>query len=181
MLDERDHLLSRIQQLEASNAQLVRLANTDGLTGVYNHRYFQEQLVVEVERCLRTHVPLGLLMVDVDHFRAVNNRHGHQAGDEVLRQVAAALCIDRRRIDVVARYGGDEFAVLLASADLRAAAQVGESMRAQVKATTQQTISVGVASCPASAIRGDTLLSAADAALREAKQAGRNRVRARTS
>lgn len=174
MLDEREHLLDRIRQLEASNAHLVRLANTDSLTGVDNHRYFQEQLVIEVERSLRTGVPVGLLMVDVDHFRDVNNRLGHQAGDEVLRKVAVALCAGRRRIDVVARYGGDEFAVILAAADLRAAAQVAEVVRGQVQGVT---ISIGVASCPASASSPDTLLAAADAALRAAKEAGRNRVR----
>ena len=92
--------------LEEANRRLTQLAATDGLTGLHNHRYLQEHLVLEVERSLRTGIPLGMLMVDVDHFRQYNNRFGHQTGDEVLRRVARLIAEHRRVNDVVARYGG---------------------------------------------------------------------------
>ncbi len=162
------------------------LAATDGLTGLYNHRYLQDHLVLEVERSLRTGVPLGMLMVDVDHFRQYNNRFGHPVGDEVLRRVARLISEHRRVNDVVARYGGEEFALLLINADHRVASNIGERLRARVAAERfpqthelpggMLTISVGVASCPTDGTSAASLLQAADAALFRAKQGGRNRV-----
>ena len=107
------------QQLEEANARLDRLAVTDGLTGLYNHRYFHEQLQQAVERSLRSGTPAALLMIDVDHFKKYNDRQGHPAGDEALRTVARLIAEDRRTVDVVARYGGEEFAIVLHDVDAR--------------------------------------------------------------
>ncbi len=177
----------RTMALEEANRRLSQLAVTDGLTGLFNHRYLQEHLVLEVERSLRTGIPLGMLMVDVDNFRLYNNRFGHQTGDEVLRRVARLIGEHRRVNDVVARYGGEEFALLLINADHRVAANIGERLRARVCAEPfpqnhempggMLTISVGVASCPTDATTAASLLAAADAALFRAKHAGRNQVR----
>ncbi len=176
----------RTRALEEANRRLTQLAATDGLTGLHNHRYLQEHLVLEVERSLRTGIPLGMLMVDVDHFRQYNNRFGHQTGDEVLRRVARLIAEHRRVNDVVARYGGEEFALLLINADHRVASNIGERLRARVAAERfpqthelpggMLTISVGVASCPMDGTSAASLLQAADAALFRAKQGGRNRV-----
>jgi diguanylate cyclase (GGDEF)-like protein len=143
--------------------------------------------VLEVERSLRTSVPLGMLMVDVDHFRLYNNRFGHPTGDEVLRRVARLIGEHRRVNDVVARYGGEEFALLLINADHKVAAHIGERLRARISAEHfpqaeelpggALTISVGVASCPADGTTPSGLLAAADAALYRAKNAGRNTLR----
>ena len=176
----------RTLALEEANRRLSQLAVTDGLTGLFNHRYLQEHLVLEVERSLRTGVPLGMLMIDVDHFRHYNNRFGHQTGDEVLRRVARLIGEHRRVNDVVARYGGEEFALLLINADHRVAANIAERLRARVCAEPfpqthelpggQLTISIGVASCPADGTTGASLVQSADAALFRAKNAGRNLV-----
>jgi diguanylate cyclase (GGDEF)-like protein len=187
----QQHIESRIrertQALEEANRRLSQLAVTDGLTGLYNHRYLQEHLVLEVERSLRTGVPLGMLMIDVDHFRLYNNRFGHQTGDEVLRRVARLIAEHRRVNDVVARYGGEEFALLLINADQRVALRIAERLRLRVCAEPfpetrdmpggTLTISVGVASCPANGATAAELLAAADAALFRAKNGGRNTVR----
>lgn len=176
----------RTQALEDANRRLAELAVTDGLTGLYNHRYLQDHLVLEVERSLRTGIPLGMLMIDVDHFRQYNNRFGHQTGDEVLRRVARLIAEHRRVNDVVARYGGEEFALLLINADHRVARRLAERLRLRVQAEPfpatrdipggRLTISVGVASCPADGNTASSLIAAADAALFRAKHAGRNLV-----
>ncbi len=185
------HIESRIrertQALEEANRRLSQLAMTDGLTGLYNHRYLQEHLVLEVERSLRTGIPLGMLMIDVDHFRLYNNRFGHQTGDEVLRRVARLIAEHRRVNDVVARYGGEEFALLLINADHRVACRIAERLRSRVCAEPfpetrdmpggTLTISIGVASCPANGTTAASLIAAADSALFSAKHAGRNTVR----
>lgn len=176
----------RTQALEDANRRLAELAVTDGLTGLYNHRYLQDHLVLEVERSLRTSIPLGMLMIDVDHFRQYNNRFGHQTGDEVLRRVARLIAEHRRVNDVVARYGGEEFALLLINADHRVARRLAERLRLRVQSEPfpatrdipggRLTISVGVASCPADGNTSSSLIAAADAALFRAKRAGRNLV-----
>ncbi len=176
----------RTQALVEANERLAQLAVTDGLTGLYNHRYLCEQLVLEVERSLRTRLPLATLMIDVDHFKLYNDRYGHPAGDEVLRTVARLLTDERRVTDVVARYGGEEFALLLVDADAAVAATLAERLRARVAAFRfpgddedghrHITISIGVAVCPADAATPDALLKLADDALYRAKEGGRNRV-----
>jgi diguanylate cyclase (GGDEF)-like protein len=174
---------ARTSELAAVNERLAELAVTDGLTGCYNHRYFQERLALEVERSLRSNLPLSLLMIDVDHFKRYNDQHGHLAGDVALRRVAELLRADRRVNDVVARYGGEEFAVLLPDTPKGAAERVAESMRQAVfdevldqRVGRKVTISIGVAASPDDAAEGGALVHAADTALYVAKHAGRNRV-----
>jgi diguanylate cyclase (GGDEF)-like protein len=176
----------RTRELEEANERLSKLAITDGLTGLYNHRFLHEQLRLEVERALRTGVPLAMLMIDVDHFKLYNDRHGHPSGDEVLRGVARLLTEERRANDVVARYGGEEFAILLAGIDKPAAAALAERLRERIAFYSfahgaeqpggRLTVSVGVAACPTDARTAEGLLQAADAALYLAKKAGRDRV-----
>src|SRR5438445_405881 len=100
----------RTHELAEANSRLAQLAVTDGLTGLYNHRHFHERLTLEVERSQRSGLPLALFMIDVDHFKRYNDKNGHPAGDEVLRQVARLLADGRRVNDFCARYGGEEFA-----------------------------------------------------------------------
>jgi diguanylate cyclase (GGDEF)-like protein len=177
---------ARTQELEEANTRLNRLAVTDGLTGLYNHRYLQEQLHVSVERSLRSSVPLAMLMIDVDHFKKYNDRQGHPAGDEALRTVARVIAEDRRTVDVVARYGGEEFAVILDGVGRDAAAEVAEKIRTRVSATSiphadkqplgKMTVSIGVAVCPEDSQTAEGLLEAADVALYRAKKSGRDTV-----
>jgi len=181
-----DQVLQRTRELEDANAQLSKLAVTDGLTGLYNHRYFHERLARETERSQRTSEPVTLLVIDVDHFKAYNDAHGHQAGDTVLRHLASILGTGRRINDVVARYGGEEFAVLLSGTDKHSGAMVAEYLRRRVADTKFEgegsqpggrlTISVGVGTGPDDADNPTDLIQTADEALYRAKDAGRNAV-----
>ncbi len=172
--------------------QLATLATTDGLTGIANRRRLDEALASEWRRAARDGTAVSLALADVDHFKPFNDRHGHGAGDECLRGVAAALAgTVRRPADLVARYGGEELAALLPDTDAVGAGAVAEGMRAAVEAlgiahgdsppAGMVTVSVGVATVtpaggedPAAGVRA--LLAAADGALYEAKRTGRNRV-----
>ena len=177
----------RTRELEGLNARLAELAITDGLTGLYNHRHFRERLTLELERSNRTGLPLSVLMIDVDSFKAYNDSHGHLAGDNALRGVAKVLQSGRRANDVVARYGGEEFTVVLVDVPSAAAKDVADRIVAQVAefpfefGSTQPlgrlTISAGVATAPADGVDAATVLAAADRALFAAKDAGRNCVR----
>ena len=127
-----EKVVERTRELEALNARLAELAITDGLTGLYNHRHFRERLSLEMERSNRTGLPLSVLMIDVDHFKGYNDRHGHLAGDNALRGVSKILQHGRRANDVVARYGGEEFAIILLDVGKSAAKEVAERICAQV-------------------------------------------------
>jgi len=182
-------LLIRAQLVERLRVQAI----TDELTGLYNHRYFNIRLRSEVERAERYCHPLSLLMIDIDHFKLVNDRHGHLVGDEVLHQLGSIIRRQLREADVVCRYGGEEFAVILPETDGQAALTVAERIRAAIQREVllvslrgdnkptnlyiPVTVSIGVASYPQNGSDWSTLLAAADAALYAAKQAGRNRVR----
>jgi diguanylate cyclase (GGDEF)-like protein len=176
----------RTQELEEANRRLELLAVTDGLTGLFNHRYLHEQLQAAVERSLRSDVPVAMLMIDVDHFKKYNDRHGHPAGDEALRTVARCIAEDRRQVDVVARYGGEEFALLLHDASKAHAVEVAEKIRQRVSAAPiagadkqplgKMTVSIGIAVCPEDAKTAEALLEAADVALYRAKKSGRDSV-----
>jgi diguanylate cyclase (GGDEF)-like protein len=174
------------------NAQLYRTieeqAIRDGLTGLYNHRFFYERLQSELARGTRYGTPVALLMIDVDDFKSFNDRHGHRVGDEVLRTVARALEGDvRRELDIVCRYGGDEFSLILPHTPI-AATQVAERLRRRISEATISlengktagtvTVSIGVAAYPGSATDVDGLVTVADEALYVAKSGGRNRVEA---
>lgn len=158
--------------------QVQRLAATDGLTKIANRRTFESTLEREVARALRSAEHVSLVMVDIDHFKSLNDTHGHQAGDEVLRNVAAALTIECRDFDTPARYGGEEFAIVLAGCGPEEAATIAERLRQAVSAAPSVvpiTASAGVATFPAHAGDADTLVRAADDALYQSKRSGRNR------
>jgi two-component system, cell cycle response regulator len=158
-------------------------AFTDDLTGLANRRRFGRQLEREVARTERYGHPFCLLLLDIDHFKEVNDARGHDAGDEALRRVANAIQSGTRGIDTGARIGGDEFAVILPETELARGLEVAERLRASIGALElapagRLTASVGVAELPSCATGGDGLRAAADAALYEAKRGGRDRVRA---
>ncbi|HEX5145659.1 MAG TPA: HD-GYP domain-containing protein, partial [Conexibacter sp.] len=161
-------------------AQLSDAARTDALTQLPNRRGFRELLDLELERARRSGAPMTVLAGDVDHFKDVNDRAGHHVGDAVLQQVAALLRDGVRQIDVAARIGGEEFAVILPGSDAHEAFKVAERLRCAVRdafadATVPITISFGIATHPAHAETAASLVRAADDALYGAKQSGRNR------
>ena len=158
--------------------QVQRLAATDGLTKIANRRTFESTLEREVARATRSAEHLSLVMIDIDHFKRLNDEHGHQAGDEVLRNVAAALSCECRDFDTAARYGGEEFAVVLPGCGPDEARVIAERLRQAVAAAPSAvpiTASAGVATYPAHAGDADTLVRAADDALYDSKRSGRNR------
>jgi diguanylate cyclase (GGDEF)-like protein len=158
--------------------QLERLAATDHLTMIANRRSFTASLERELARSVRSGKPVSLVMLDLDDFKLVNDVYGHPAGDEALRNVAAALSIACRDLDTPARYGGEEFTVILPDCDEQGCLAIAERLRAAVAAAPAArplTASAGVATFPAHAEDGEQLVEAADAALLLAKRAGRNR------
>ena len=179
----RNHLL-----LKRQTDLLRALSFIDGLTGIANRRRFDEALLREWRRCARSHLPVSLVMLDVDHFKAYNDHYGHQAGDECLRAVATLLDEQMKRPgDLVARYGGEEFICLLPETDAEGATRVAERLRETVAGQRlphalspvggHVTISLGVASAmPLGEAPPDGLTQLADRLLYEAKRAGRNRV-----
>ena len=171
------------RRADAQVDHLRTLATIDGLTGVYNRRYFLALAEAEWNRSRRYHRPLALLMIDIDHFKAVNDRYGHDVGDQVIAGVAK-ICMDgKRHSDVVGRMGGEEFAVLLPETSSAEAAVVAERLRIAVSMlvlpigdpTPSVSISVGVSDARDASQIAD-FLKQADLALYEAKRTGRNRV-----
>jgi len=164
--------------------RLERLAVTDGLTGLMNHRKFQERLAEEFLRASRHTAVFSMLLGDIDYFKRVNDTYGHPAGDAVLKAVAGAMTKAARKVDLVARYGGEEFAVLLVQTDLAQAPIFAERIRkavAEMKIVWQGqvipvTISIGIATNTVDAADREGLIAAADRALYAAKHSGRNRV-----
>jgi two-component system, cell cycle response regulator len=163
--------------------QMETMATTDGLTGLTNHRTFQDRLVQLLDRSERTQQPASLLLCDVDHFKRVNDTYGHPVGDEVLRQVARVLQRSVRKIDIPARYGGEEFAVVLEATATEGAMHLAERIRRDVAAMVidsdkgqfHVTMSIGVASFPDDGRERSLLIERADASLYFAKENGRNR------
>jgi diguanylate cyclase (GGDEF)-like protein len=164
-----------------------RLATTDALTGLSNYRHFHDLLALEVQRARRMEYPVGLLMMDLDHFKLVNDRHGHPMGDLALRQVADQLRKRLRRTDVVGRLGGEEFGAILPGDGLNEVAIVAEKLRRAVEelpplsggmtaTPTPVTLSVGGTSMGPDVVDVQLLISCADQALYHAKQGGRNQV-----
>ena len=171
--------------LRERNRQLTEMVLLDGLTGLCNRRHLMERLSEEVLRAQRYRLPLSCLMLDLDHFKRVNDTYGHQAGDAVLRQFAGILRASARNVDVLGRYGGEEFTIVLPQTGPEGARTLAERIRQRVADTAfdigGQTIScttsVGVAAAPEGDIPAtDWLIARADEALYRAKAAGRNQV-----
>src|SRR6267143_1933122 len=164
--------------------QAERLATTDGLTGLLNRRTFNAQLQGRLREAQRYSRPLSLLLLDVDHFKKVNDTFGHPAGDAVLKGIAAVAQRQARETDIVARYGGEEMALILPETDAAGAHAIAERIRKAVGATShpteqgaiQVTVSIGLATSPCPGDSAEAVLEAADKALYRAKQGGRNRV-----
>ncbi len=180
MLKDKEKLVAELQR---ANADLERLAATDGLTGIHNRRAFLDVLRRDIARARRNGSKLSVLLLDVDHFKKVNDTHGHQAGDAVLVAVAKTAVGTVRTADVVARYGGEEFVVLLSGTPREGALVVAERMRVSLQALKieiggvliQITASFGLAELKPED-DPDLVLGRADAALYRAKETGRNRV-----
>ena len=179
--------IKRLQdELEEKNRELQRISISDGLTGLYNHRHIHGLLREEFERAARMETTLTVAMFDLDHFKAVNDTHGHQAGDRVLQQMADLLRQNARDIDRLGRYGGEEFLALLPATDLEGGMVFVERVRVAVErhpfniATDQpipMTVSAGIAAFPHERVGStETLVRLADEALYVAKARGRNRV-----
>jgi len=171
---------------ESFHENLMSSALRDGLTKLFNKRYLMDRLDSELRFAQRHEVSLSLLMLDIDHFKKVNDGHGHLAGDAVLAHLAQVLTRAVRNEDVVARFGGEEFAIILRAISLDPATQMAERLRRLVEAATvpfnalalKATVSIGVAGYPATpASSPEELVEAADKALYGAKREGRNRVR----
>ena len=158
--------------------QVQKMADTDALTGLANRRTFSRALEREVSRAARRGEPVSLAMIDIDRFKRINDKHGHPAGDEVLKRVARALERECRDFDVPARYGGEELAVILPACSSRESLRVVERIRkslSDVDVGFKVTASAGVATFPTHGLSAETLLRAADEALYESKQQGRDR------
>ena len=156
----------------------------DPLTGMYNRRYLDDALPTEIARALREQTPLSLMIMDIDHFKRVNDTHGHQAGDDVLRMLAEILRAEARRSDVACRFGGEEFVLLLPKMNLESARGRAEHWRrmfAEMEVPVESgmlrcTLSVGIAIFPEHGDSAEDLLRNSDRALYLAKALGRNRV-----
>jgi len=171
--------------VQEQNRQLQEMANRDGLTGLYNHRYFHEQLSQDFLRAKRYHENLSCILFDIDFFKKFNDTYGHQTGDVVLKALATVIQRATRESDLAARYGGEEFAIVLYYTDGAAAYQAAERLRTMVESHEVQdngnvlrvTISLGVATFPHEKIHDSKeLIEHADQALYKAKDNGRNRV-----
>ena len=179
-------LVGRIgRRIERDERELQRLATHDGLTGLYNHHTFYTLLEDEIARARRFNRPVSLLMLDIDHFKRVNDTHGHQAGDTILKEMSDLLGRQARAIDRVCRYGGEEITVILPETAAKDAVNAAERIRATAESHAFEigggksvpiTVSIGVATFPDQADTPQTLVTATDTALYAAKQGGRNRV-----
>jgi len=183
MAEDISHRKRHEAELVRRTQELAALATVDPKTGLYNHRHMQDMLSARLQEARRGGEPLSLLMLDVDHFRQFNEKHGHDAGDLALRCVAAALRDALRENDIPCRFGGEEFAVILAGTGLEEGLAVAERVRRHIQAAPPiapdadtVTCSIGVATYPEHASTSASLLKAADIALYHAKSSGRNRV-----
>lgn len=172
-----------------SEVNLEQISNTDPLTGVSNRRYFMPMIRKEIARSQRFQHPISLIVLDIDHFKSINDRYGHAAGDAAICALATTCRTMARQIDIVARLGGDEFAILLLEVDLENALTIAERIRTSIANTTIKnfeskeikfTVSVGVAEQPQNNRSEEWLIECADVAMYQAKVAGRNCIMAST-
>jgi diguanylate cyclase (GGDEF)-like protein len=176
---------NRTSELVIANKKLKELSFTDGLTGLYNHRYLMESLEAEYHRAKRYNHDLALIMIDIDHFKKMNDSFGHPCGDLIIKTIALLLKNNIRTTDLVARYGGDEIAIILLETNKSTALEVAEKLRQKIEEhpviyrnrTVKVTASIGVAAIPTEGVENwEGLLHAADDALYQAKNAGKNLV-----
>jgi diguanylate cyclase (GGDEF)-like protein len=180
-----EQLEAREKELAQMNDKLREISMTDGLTGVSNRRALEERLQDQWQHSVRLHEPMAVVMCDIDKFKSVNDKYGHQAGDAVLKAIAGILKEEAREIDRVGRYGGEEFLLILPGTVLDAAVTFAERLREKVEAhtfsyeggTLRRTMSCGVAAAPHPRVKDqEALVRAADDALYVAKETGRNKV-----
>jgi diguanylate cyclase (GGDEF)-like protein len=177
-------LQKQLHEIHALQALLSEQVTRDPLTGLYNRRYLDTTLERELVRCRREGQPLSLMLIDIDHFKQTNDTYGHQAGDEVLKQLAALLTEQARAADVPCRFGGEEFLLLLPGMPQDVALERAEQWRRTFEATTfvfgefriHVTLSFGIATYPGHGTSAAALIRCADRALYRAKKEGRNRV-----
>lgn len=182
----RDLYKEKLKEIGLMREEALRLSYTDDLTGIYNHRFFIEQLTLEVERQKRYAAPLSLLMIDIDYFKHYNDTNGHLAGDQALKAISILIQRGVRQTDIVARYGGEEFSAILINAGREKALEIAERVRRNVADTRfpnesaqpnkDLTVSVGVATFSTSVSTLTDLIREADHALYRAKKGGRNRI-----
>lgn len=160
----------------------VNSAITDKLTGLYNRRYFDHFLDLEIKRSLRQNAHLALLMIDIDNFKKVNDTFGHLFGDKLLNKIGDLLKTETRDTDIVARYGGEEFAIVMSNTGLKEALQIAERIRQSIQAYSFEkinfstTVSIGIAMYPFDANSLNELIEKSDNSLYKAKYQGKNRV-----
>ncbi len=187
LIQAKIHLEEMTRELEKKNRILNNLVNIDGLTGIYNHRFFQNALDQEISRSIRHTSFLSLLLIDIDRFKSFNDSYGHQVGDFVLMEFASILKKNIRKYDILARYGGEEFAIILPKTSTEGALAVGEKLRKAIETATftgkseeyHVTASFGQAYCRPAAdedFNKNAFIGKADEALYEAKEKGRNLV-----
>jgi diguanylate cyclase (GGDEF)-like protein/PAS domain S-box-containing protein len=174
------------KEIEKMKEEAVLLSYIDDLTGIYNHRFFIQQLNMEIERQKRYATPLSLLMIDIDYFKDYNDTNGHLAGDQALRAIAVLIQHGVRQSDILARYGGEEFSAILINTGKEGAKRIAERVRRNVAETRfpneslqpngDLTVSIGIGTFSPSVSTLTDLIREADKALYQAKRAGRNRV-----
>jgi diguanylate cyclase (GGDEF)-like protein len=172
-------------ELKKANNKLSEMAFRNGLTALYNHRYFQEQLEKEVNRAMRYQRALSLIIFDLDHFKKINDVHGHLVGDRVLKKVAEIVLLTVRESDMVARYGGEEFAIILPETEMKGVVTLAERIRKQIDSLRMELYGKNVGVTASFGVmlwekgiphtNKENLISAADNALYQSKKKGRNK------
>ncbi len=183
-------LNDEVAKLRVEVNRLLELVSTDPLTGLFNYRHFSHSLEQEIERSRRTHQPTSLIMLDVDHFKGVNDQWGHEVGNQALKMIASCITQNIRKLDIACRYGGEEFAIILPSSSVGTSARVAERIRKSIEqspltftqangeaATIQLTASAGLSAYSGNReYQENSLVSAADEQLYLAKRNGRNQI-----